>query len=108
MLDPREPRPEMGSVEVDDMTAETDIAALCRQALEEESGWRSMGLDGRRAAYDRFQRLIREIASLTGRTYEEVMNDAVEEWLTVHFCAIPSQSESSGDWRVGAEVDAQA
>jgi hypothetical protein len=92
-------------LEVDDMTADTDIAELCREALEEESGWRGMGADGRKAAFDRFQHLLHKIAELTGRTYEDVLNDAVEEWLTIHFCAVPGESEPSAEWRAAAHAD---
>jgi hypothetical protein len=94
-------------LEADDMTADTDIAALCREALEQESGWRGMGAEGRKAAYDRFQHLLHEIAGRTGRTYEDVLNDAVEEWLTLHFCAIPTESQPSVEWRAAGHVDPQ-
>jgi hypothetical protein len=88
------------------MPVDTDIARLCREALDAESGWRGMGAEGRKGAFDRFQRLLHDIAELTGRTYEDVLNDAVEEWLTLHFCAIPSDSEPSAEWKAAGQADA--
>lgn len=86
------------------MPVDTEIARLCREALDAESGWRGMGAEGRKGAFDRFQHLLHEIAELTGRTYEDVLNDAVEEWLTLHFCAIPTESEPSVEWRMAGKV----
>jgi acyl-CoA reductase-like NAD-dependent aldehyde dehydrogenase len=71
------------------------ISELCRSALEAEDGWRDGSPEQRIAAYHRFQDLVRSIAALTDRSYEEVMNDAIEEWVRVHFC------------EVGAEVSAE-
>lgn len=85
------------------MAKETEIAELCRVALEEESNWRETGPEGRKAAYERFQHLLHAIAELTGRTYEEVMNDAVEEWVTIHFCSTSGGTRPSAEWHAAAE-----
>lgn len=87
------------------MTTDAELAELCRVALAEESGWRDMGSEGRRAAYERFQSLLHRIADLTGRSYEDVMNDAVEEWLTVHFCEVPTDTAPSAEWATAARLD---
>lgn len=86
------------------MTIQTEIAELCRGALEEESGWRDTGTEGRKAAYERFQQLLHTIADLTGRTYEDVMNDAVEEWINVHFCSV-ADGEPSEEWAAAGRAD---
>jgi hypothetical protein len=75
-----------------------EIEALCRAALDEESNWREGGEVERRAAYERFQHLVHAIADLSGKSYEEVMNDAIEEWVTVHFCDLPTDREPSPEW----------
>jgi hypothetical protein len=80
------------------MTPQTELVELCKVALEKESGWREMGAEGRKAAFERFQQLLHTIADLTGRTYEDVLNDAVEEWVMIHFCSVPSNNEPSGEW----------
>ncbi len=80
------------------LAKEAEIAELCKKALEEESDWREAGPEGRKAAFERFQHLLHSIADLTGRTYEDVMNDAVEEWVTIHFCSIPTESKPSAEW----------
>jgi len=79
------------------MPTKAEIAELCRIALQEESDWREGGADGRRAAFDRFQTLVHSIADITGRTYEDVLNDAVEEWIRVHFCEV-ADGEPSEEW----------
>jgi hypothetical protein len=84
--------------------ATADIEELCRVALEEESNWREGGSESRRNAYERFQDLVRKIAELTDRTYEEVMNDAIEEWVTVHFCALPTETGPSEEWEAAAHA----
>ena len=88
-----------------DMTAQTELVELCKVALEQESDWREMGPEGRTAAFERFQQLLHTIADLTGRTYEDVLNDAVEEWVTVHFCSIQSDSEPSAEWAAAGQAD---
>lgn len=90
--------------EVSDMATEVEIAEVCRVALEEESHWRETGSEGRKVAYERFQHLLHTIADLTGRTYEEVMNDAVEEWVTVHFCSVAGGNRPSAEWGAAAEA----
>jgi hypothetical protein len=87
------------------MTTNTEVQTLCKAALEEESSWREGGADARKNAYDRFQRLVHEIADLTGRTYEDVMNDAVEEWVTVHFCSTSAEHEPSAEWEAAAHAE---
>ena len=85
------------------MTADSDIAELCREALEEER----LARDGSRRAKgtpDRFQHLLHEIAELTGRSYEDVLNDAVEE-ADDPLPAVPSESEPSAEWRAAAQAD---
>jgi len=83
----------------------TAIEDLCRAALEEESNWREGGQESRRKAYERFQQLVHAIADLSGRTYEEVMNDAIEEWVTVHFCELPTQSEPTDEWKAAGHPE---
>jgi hypothetical protein len=85
------------------MTTPEEIAELCRAALEKESGWREGGTEERRAAFESFQRLLHAIAELTGRSYEDVMNDAVEEWVTVHFCEVPTGTTPSAEWQRAAQ-----
>lgn len=87
------------------MTAQTELVEMCRVALEKESDWREMGAEGRTAAFERFQQLLHTIADLTGRTYEDVLNDAVEEWVTVHFCSVQSNSEPSAEWAAAGQPD---
>lgn len=72
------------------MVTEEEITSLCKAALEAEDDWRSLGPEGRRAAYERFQHLLQTIADLTGRSYEDVMNEAIEDWIRVHFCSVAS------------------
>lgn len=85
------------------MTTDKRIAELCRVALEEQNNWREGGPEGRKAAYDRFQHLVHAIADLTGRTYEEVMNDAVEEWVLTHFCSVSGDEPPAPEWVEAAE-----
>jgi hypothetical protein len=87
------------------MTTKAEVEALCKAALEEESSWREGGPDARKNAYDRFQHLVHAIADLTGRTYEDVMNDAVEEWVTVHFCSTSAEHEPSAEWEAAAHAE---
>ena len=87
------------------MTAQTELVELCKVALEQESDWREMGPEGRAAAFERFQQLLHTIADLTGRTYEDVLNDAVEEWVMVHFCSIQSDIEPSAEWAEAGRAD---
>jgi hypothetical protein len=70
------------------MATENEIKALVESALEAENDWRYRGPEGRRAAYDRFQGLVSAIADLTGRPYEELLNEAIEEWVVEHFCSL--------------------
>lgn len=63
-----------------------EIKALCVECQEAEDDWRELGPEGRVEAYHRFQGLLQQIADLTGRSYEEVFNEAIEQWITVHFC----------------------
>jgi hypothetical protein len=72
------------------MAAQREITELAEAALEAESEWRYRGPDGRRSAYERFRELLNRIAELTGRPYEELFNEAIEEWVTLHFCSVPS------------------
>jgi len=87
------------------MTAQTELVELCKVALEKESGWREMGAEGRKAAFERFQQLVHTIADLTGRTYEDVMSDAVEEWVIVHFCEVPTNSEPTAEWAAAGQAN---
>ncbi len=87
------------------MTTRAEVEALCRAALDEEGHWREEGPEGRKAAYERFQHLVHAIADLTGRTYEDVLNDAVEEWVKVHFCETASESTPSDEWEAAAKTD---
>jgi hypothetical protein len=87
------------------MTEQTELVELCKAALEKESDWREMGAEGRAAAFERFQQLLHTIADLTGRTYEDVLNDAVEEWVTVHFCSIQGDGEPSAEWAAAGQAD---
>jgi len=88
------------------MTAtKAEVEALCKAALDEESHWRDAGPEGRKLAYERFQHLVHAIADLTGRTYEEVMNDAVEEWVTVHFCSTATERAPSPEWDAAARAE---
>lgn len=87
------------------MTTRSEVEALCRAALDEESHWRDDGPDGRKAAYERFQHLVHAIADLTGRTYEGVMNDAVEEWVKVHFCETASEGRPSAEWEAAGQTE---
>lgn len=84
------------------MTTHAEIAELCRAALDKETGWREGGAEGRKTAYEGFQQLVHAIADLTGRTYEDVLNDAVEEWVMVHFCAVPTETAPSAEWQEAA------
>jgi hypothetical protein len=96
-----------GSEEVGHLTTQTQIAELCRVALEEESGWRDAGVDGRKAAYARFQQLLHTIADLTGRSYEDVLNDAVEEWIRDHFCLV-GDGAPSAEWSEAGRIESSA
>jgi hypothetical protein len=87
------------------MTTRVEVEGLCRSALDEESHWREGGPDERKAAYERFQRLVHKIADVTDRTYEDVMNDAIEEWVTVHFCSTASTNEPSPEWEAAGGTD---
>ncbi len=87
------------------MTAQTELVELCKAALEQESDWREAGPEGRTAAFERFQQLLHTIADLTGRTYEDVLNDAVEEWVTVHFCSIENDIVPSAEWAAAGKAD---
>ncbi|HZD81167.1 MAG TPA: hypothetical protein VE646_14165 [Actinomycetota bacterium] len=73
------------------MATDTELAELCRAALDAESDWRYRGAEGRRAAYERFQQLVRTIAEATGRSYEEAFNEAIEQWVKEHFCAVAGE-----------------
>jgi hypothetical protein len=84
------------------MTTQAEVEELCRVALDEESGWREGGVEERRAAYFRFQQLLHTIADVTGRTYDEVLNDAVEEWIRVHFCQV-ADGLPSEEWTAAGE-----
>ncbi len=42
------------------------------------------------------------IADVTGRTYDEVLNDAVEEWIRVHFCQV-ANGLPSDEWTAAGE-----
>lgn len=70
------------------MASQSEISRLVEEALEAESEWRYEGPDARRSAYERFRGLLDQIAELTGRPYEELFNEAIEEWVTLHFCAV--------------------
>jgi hypothetical protein len=87
------------------MTTRAEVESLCKAALDEESSWREGGPDARKNAYDRFQHLVHAIADLTGRTYEDVMNDAVEEWVTVHFCSTSANHEPSAEWEAAGHTE---
>ena len=102
-----EPSPEIVRVDrgVCDMTAQTELVDLCKAALEQESDWRETGPEGRTAAFERFQQLLHTIADLTGRTYEDVLNDAVEEWVTVHFCSIENDIVPSAEWAAAGKAE---
>ena len=82
-----------------------ELVELCKAALEQESDWRETGPEGRAAAFERFQQLLHTIADLTGRTYEDVLNDAVEEWVTVHFCSIENDIVPSAEWAAAGKAD---
>jgi hypothetical protein len=85
------------------MTTQAEVEELCRVALDEESGWRSGGVEERKAAFLRFQALLQTIADVTGRTYDEVLNDAVEEWIRVHFCQV-ADGVPSDEWTAAGEL----
>jgi hypothetical protein len=87
------------------MMTRAEVEALCKAALDEESHWREEGPEGRQAAYERFQHLVRAIAELTGKTYEDVLNDAVEEWIKVHFCETASETKPSAEWEAAAKAN---
>ncbi len=70
------------------MQTESELADLCQAALDAESDWRYRGPEGRRAAYERFQQLVHTIAEKTGRSYEEAFNEAIEQWVKLHFCSM--------------------
>jgi hypothetical protein len=74
------------------MTTEKAVEELCREVMESESDWRYRGPEGRHAAYERFQRLVRAIAEMTGTTYEEAFNDAIEQWVKENFCEIKGKA----------------
>lgn len=80
------------------MTTRQEIESLCRAALEEESNWRDGSEEERKQAYEKFQHLVHAIADLTGRTYEDVMNDAIEEWVKVNFCELPTEHAPAAEW----------
>jgi acyl-CoA reductase-like NAD-dependent aldehyde dehydrogenase len=80
------------------MATRTEVEQLCRAALEEESNWRDGDVEERKNAFERFQDLVHKIADVTGRTYEDVMNDAIEEWVKVHFCELPVEHEPAAEW----------
>ena len=80
------------------MATRAEVEELCCAALEEESNWREGGPVERKAAFERFQGLVHKIADVTDRTYEDVMNDAIEEWVKVHFCELPTEHEPAAEW----------
>lgn len=80
------------------MATREEVERLCRAALDEESNWREGGIDERKAAFARFEGLVHKIADVTDRTYEDVMNDAIEEWVKVHFCELPTEHEPTVEW----------
>ncbi len=84
------------------MTTREEVESLCRAALDEETHWRDGGPEERAAAYERFERLVHAIADLTGRSYQDVMSDAVEEWVKVHFCSTPSERAPQAEWEAAA------
>ena len=73
------------------MSTDVEIETLCASVLEAESDWRFLGPEGRQAAYERFQQLLQNVAEMTGRPYEEVMNEAIEDWIRLHFCSVPDE-----------------
>ena len=89
------------------MTTQAELEELCRVALDEESGWRGGGVEERKAAFLRFQELLRTIADVTGRTYDEVLNDAVEEWIRLHFCQV-ADGLPAGEWTAAGEPSVSA
>jgi acyl-CoA reductase-like NAD-dependent aldehyde dehydrogenase len=86
------------------MATRPEVEALCRAALAEESNWRDGGPEERRSAFERFQKLVHAIADLTGRTYEDVMNDAIEEWITVHFCETATEKGPAPEWEAAGHT----
>jgi hypothetical protein len=80
------------------MATRTEVERLCRDALDEEHRWREGTAEERKAAFERFQGLVHQIAEVTDRTYEDVMNDAIEEWVKVHFCELPVEHEPTAEW----------
>jgi hypothetical protein len=87
------------------MVTRAEVEALCRAALDEESHWREGGADERKAAYERFQHLVHAIADLDARSYEEVMNDAIEEWINVHFCSTATATEPAPEWEAAGRAE---
>jgi len=79
------------------MEASKEIAALCREVLEAENDWRSRSDEARKAAYQRFQELLRTIAERTRRPYEEILNEAIEEWITLHFCSVATTPQAGAE-----------
>ena len=75
------------------MATVNEIPGLCKAVLEAENDWRSRGAEARRVAFKRFQELLHTIADRTGRPYEEILNEAIEEWVTLHFCSVATGTE---------------
>lgn len=73
------------------MTTSAAIEELCSLAVAKQEEWRAGGADGRREAYAHFDRClhaIHAIAELTGRSHEDVLYEAVEDWVTAKFCCV--------------------
>lgn len=68
------------------MTTSAAIEELCSLAVAKQEEWRAGGADGRREAYAHFDRCLHAIA--TGRSYDEVLYEAVEDWVTAKFCCV--------------------
>ena len=67
---------------------ESELEQLCSEAFEMQSDWRSRGVEGRREADKAFDQLLHRIAESTGRSYDEVKYEAVEEWIRDKFCCV--------------------
>ena len=71
------------------------IEELCALAVDKQNEWRAKGGEGRREAYRHFDRCLHTVAEMNGRSYEDVLYEAVEDWVTATFCCLGRNQPAS-------------
>ena len=75
--------------------SDSELRRLCLEAFDRQTDWRSGDRDDRRAAFQTFQDLLHRIAEGTHRSYVDVLDEAVEDWVHAKFCSVDLRGDST-------------